>query len=112
MMMHNEELKGAPAVGSPLDGVVRPLRWLCQSCGWNGGDAELLRAISPFDAAETIVGCPKCKTADDIANACDDPECAQKATCGFPAQGGYRRTCDRHSQWRDKRHNAEFCGPR
>lgn len=56
-------------VGS--NGPVRPLRWLCQSCDWTGDDGELLRAPSPFDASDTIVGCPKCKAVEDIANACD-----------------------------------------
>jgi len=98
------------AGGSPLDGGVRPLRWLCQSCDWTGDDAELLRAPSPFDAAETIVGCPKCKAVEDIANACDEPGCDQEATCGFPAPGGYRRTCGKHLQWWDERPNARLSG--
>ena len=74
-----------PADAGPVERPVRPLRWLCQSCDWTGSDAELLRAPSPFDAADTIVGCPKCKAVEDIANACDEPGCDQEATCGFPA---------------------------
>lgn len=76
---------------------VRPLRWMCQSCDWIGNDGELLRAPNPFDAGDTIVGCPKCKAVEDIANACDEPGCGQEATCGFPAPGGYRRTCGKHA---------------
>lgn len=53
----------------------RPLRWLCQSCDWAGSDAELLRAPSPFDATDTIVGCPKCKAVEDMAHAYDEPGC-------------------------------------
>ena len=59
--------------GVAVDRGVRPLRWLCQSCDWTGSDAELLRAPSPFAADDTIVGCPKCKAVEDIANACDSP---------------------------------------
>ena len=91
-----------PADPCRLETPVMRHRWLCQSCDWNGDDAELLRASSPFDVACTIVGCPKCKAVDDIANACDEPGCDQEATCGFPALGGYRRTCGKHLQWRDE----------
>lgn len=92
--------------GVAVDRGVRPLRWLCQSCDWTGSDAELLRAPSPFAADDTIVGCPKCKAVEDIANACDEPGCDQEATCGFPAPGGYRRTCCKHMQWWDERPNV------
>ena len=91
----------APAVGSPLDGGVRPLRWLCQACGWNGDDAALLRAPSPFDDADMVVGCPMCRAVNEVENACDEPGCDMPATCGFPAPGGYRRTCGKHMQWWD-----------
>ena len=84
------------ADGAPLVRQVRPLRWLCQSCDWTGDDEALLRASSPFDAATVIYGCPTCKAVDDIVNACDESGCQSEATCGFPAPGGYRRTCGRH----------------
>lgn len=103
-MMDNEQTP--PADAGRLDRGVRPLRWLCQSCDWTGSDAELLRAPSPFAADDTIVGCPKCKAVEDIANACDEPGCDQEATCGFPAPGGYRRTCGKHMQWWDERPNG------
>lgn len=83
--------------GVGVDRGVRPLRWLCQSCDWIGNDAELLRAPSPFDPDDTICGCPKCKAVDDIINACDEPGCTREAHCGFPAPGGYRRTCSKHA---------------
>jgi len=93
-------------VGAPFERHVRPLRWLCNTCGWNGADAELLRAPSPFDAADAIVGCPKCRAVNDVENACDEPGCDMPATCGFPAPGGYRRTCGKHLQWWDERPNV------
>lgn len=74
----------------------RPYRWMCQSCDWHGGDDELLRAPSPFDPADEIIGCPKCKAVEDVANACDEPGCGEPASCGFQDPGGYRRTCVRH----------------
>jgi len=91
------------------------IRWMCQSCDWIGDDAELLRAPSPFDAEDTIVGCPKCKAVDDFKSACDEPGCGQDATCGFPAPGGYRRTCGKHmqNQWPGevcRGHNAKLPG--
>ena len=99
--------KSDQPAGAAVDRGVRPLRWLCQSCDWTGSDAELLRAPSPFAADDTIVGCPKCKAVEDIANACDEPGCDQEATCGFPAPGGYRRTCGKHMQWWDERPNEK-----
>lgn len=84
----------------PLDGAVRPLRWLCQSCDWIGNDEDLLRAQSPFDPADTICGCPKCKAVEDIISACDEPGCRRESSCGWPDEAGvYRRTCYEHSKW-------------
>ena len=104
--MTDEATSTTTAGGSPLDGGVRPLRWLCQACGWNGDDAALLRAPSPFDDTDTIVGCPKCRAVNEVETACDEPGCDMSATCGFPAPGGYRRTCGKHLQWWDERPNV------
>jgi hypothetical protein len=79
-----------------------PMRWLCRCCAWAGWDAELLMAPSPFDASDTLVGCPKCKAAGELDNACDEPGCNQIATCGFPSPIGYRRTCGKHMQWDER----------
>lgn len=80
------------------------LRWMCNSCEWIGNDADLLCAPNPFGGSDTVVGCPQCKAVNDMTNACDEPGCAQEATCGFPTpDGGYRRTCGRHMQWWDER---------
>jgi hypothetical protein len=83
---------------------------MCRSCGWIGDDAELLRAPSPFDVADTICGCPQCKAVNDVVNACDEPGCAREATCGFPDPGGYRRTCVEHVKWRNERPNVIYLG--
>jgi len=80
-----------------------PLRWRCRECGWNGDDADLLRAQSPFDPNDTIVGCPWCKCVADMENTCDEPGCDREATCGFPTVGGYRRTCGYHMRLAQRR---------
>lgn len=95
--MKHEEATLPPALAGQVEPPVRPLRWLCQSCDWIGDDAELLRAPNPFDPDSIICGCPKCKAVDDIINACDEPGCVRQASCGFPTQNGYRRTCGRHA---------------
>jgi hypothetical protein len=75
-------------------------RWMCQSCDWIGGGAELLRAPNPFDPEENISGCPKCKAVEDIVSACDEPGCRREGSSGWPdGDGGYRRTCYEHSKW-------------
>lgn len=71
-------------------------KWACRSCDWDGTDEQLLRAPSPFDALDTLIGCPACKAVDDLDELCDEPGCDQVATHGFPVPGGYRWTCDRH----------------
>lgn len=95
------------AGASPVERRVRPLRWQCQSCDWTGDDAELLRAPNPFNPADTICGCPKCRAADDFVNTCDEPGCDKEAQCGFPSPQGYRRTCSRHAYADPVRPNAQ-----
>jgi hypothetical protein len=72
-------------------------RWRCTDCGWTGNESELLSAPNPFAPEGTILGCPNCKTVDQFDEMCDEPECDQRATCGFPTPTGYRRTCFDHS---------------
>ncbi|MEY4376120.1 MAG: hypothetical protein RJB26_670 [Pseudomonadota bacterium] len=93
----------------PLNDIDQglPTRWICKSCDWIGNGAEVLRAPSPFDAAETIVGCPKCKAVEDMAQACDEPGCTRQATCGFQTKQGYRQTCGEHFRWWDERPSAK-----
>ncbi len=35
--------------------------------------------------------------AEAIANTCDVPGCGKPASCGWPSENGYRRTCHWHS---------------
>jgi hypothetical protein len=74
-------------------------QWGCNECGVLTLEIELLRAVSPFDASETITACPKCKTIDNFYEVCDEPLCNKEVTCGYPAGpefGWYRRTCSKH----------------
>lgn len=71
-------------------------KWLCEVCDSTLFDENLLRAPNPFDSESTIVGCPYCKTINEMVRACDEPGCTQKASCGFPTAGGYRCTCYEH----------------
>lgn len=74
-------------------------RWRCADCQHFCWLDELLVAPNPFDQAESITGCPKCKAVNEAVNACDEPGCMLDASCGWPsAGGGYRRTCHRHSK--------------
>lgn len=35
----------------------------------------------------------------DLINLCDEPDCFNEVSCGFPTEDGYRRTCFNHSKW-------------
>ena len=75
-------------------------RWSCKNCGEISLEPALLTAPNPFDPADTISGCPNCKSVEGFDEICDEPDCLQHAGCGFPAGpefGGYRRTCYKHS---------------
>lgn len=65
-------------------------------CGWCGPKDEVLRAPNPFDPAQELWGCPKCKDVECLYGACDEPGCTQIADQGTPTPGGYRRTCSKH----------------
>ncbi len=73
---------------------------VCQEsyCKWHGASEDALRAPNPFNEKDTLLGCPECKGVNTLAVACDEPECWEEATCGFPTTFGYRRTCGEH--WR------------
>lgn len=65
-------------------------------CGWQGTEAEMLRADHPFQPGVEILGCPKCRETDTLRYACDEPGCWKEATCGTPTLDGYRSTCGKH----------------
>lgn len=72
----------------------------CQNCDWHGLVSEVLRAPNPFDIEETMPGCPKCKTPNRIAMACEHDGCWEGITCGTPLEDGrYALTCGKHAPW-------------
>lgn len=76
---------------------MRPTdKWTCKECDWRGLESELLLAPNPFQINDEICGCPKCKSVDCFAAACDEPECWREVSCGTPTPSGYRSTCGKH----------------
>lgn len=73
----------------------------CDECGWRGTDDQVLRAPNPFDPEDTLYGCPDCKQVECLRRACDDPECWEFASCGWPDGDRYRTTCGPHYLERD-----------
>ncbi len=69
----------------------------CPVCGWQGSVADMLKATKPFEIAETITGCPSCKSVIDGVVLCDEPGCWLEASCGAPTLAGYRVTCKGHT---------------
>ena len=74
-------------------------RWQCDSCNAVSLEAELLRAPSPFDPDDELVGCPTCKSCEGFTELCEIDGCEMPATCGGPVGGIYRRTCGPHAEW-------------
>lgn len=74
------------------------MKVLCsvRRCNWHGDLDEILLAQNPFEPEESLQGCPKCSEVNTIRVACDEPDCWQEATCGWPSPSGYRRTCGEH----------------
>lgn len=76
-------------------------QWCCEECRTVSLGTALLLAPNPFDLADVLLACPKCKSVNNFYEVCDEPECIREASCGYPAGpefGGYRRTCSKHSQ--------------
>lgn len=76
-------------------------RWRCGECDEISTETELLTAPSPFDAEDTLTGCPHCKKVPVFTAICDEPGCTRAVCAGFPAGaefGGYRQTCAEHYQ--------------
>lgn len=83
--------------------ILEKRRWRCMACGTKTPEPNLLTAPSPFDADNTLTGCPECRQCDEgFELLCDEPGCDSRANCGWPtgndgdAWGGYRNTCGKH----------------
>lgn len=73
------------------------MKWRCTEC--DNIVHELLSAPNPFDTTETISGCPVCRSVECFRLVCDEPDCEQLVSAGWPTpEGGYRRTCGKHWQ--------------
>jgi hypothetical protein len=79
--------------------TMRQRKWICQEC--NLISTEFLTAPSPFDPADTVIGCPHCHAVNAIVQVCEHDGCKQIATCGSPTPEGYIRTCGQHFPGRD-----------
>jgi hypothetical protein len=82
--------------------MTKEHRWRCTECDTVVADSELLKAKNPFapNDIEELYGCPKCLSVmgtTDLLKLCDEPGCNLLATCGFPVDDGYRRTCSLHA---------------
>lgn len=74
-----------------------PNSWRCKVCGWSGMAEQFLTAPNPFNAVDTINGCPNCLEVSEVEMLCDMPDCKQAVSCGTPTPSGYRNTCSEHA---------------
>lgn len=74
-------------------------RYKCMECSNIHDETALLQAPNPFDATDTVCGCPSCKSVDSEVLVCDEPGCNKEASCGWQSPTGYRHTCYEHSCW-------------
>jgi len=74
-----------------------PEKWVCDEC--RKVAFEHLSAPNPFDADDTIAGCPHCKSVNTLGTACHHPDCNRPASGGYPNALGYRWAwlCHEHS---------------
>lgn len=82
--------------------MTKEYRWRCSECGEIVADSEFLKSKNPFAplGIDELFGCPKCLSVmgtTEFNGLCDEPGCDLMATCGFPVEDGYRRTCSFHA---------------
>lgn len=82
------------------DAPEAPDKWFCKEC--DKVVFEHLSAKNPFDAGDTIYGCPHCKSVNSLFQACQYPGCEQIASGGHPNALGYRYAwlCYKHSLYK------------
>jgi MinD superfamily P-loop ATPase len=71
-------------------------RYRCEDCYNICEEHALLAAPNPFDATETVHGCPVCKSIGTLVPVCDVEGCERPVSCGWPSPKGYRHTCGEH----------------
>lgn len=74
-------------------------RWKCDECGGIIGAEQQLQAPDPFDPTLLVFGCPSCRMCVQFELVCDEPQCSEIVTCGWPSTAGYRQTCSTHAEW-------------
>lgn len=76
--------------------LEKALEDMCyQFAGWSRGGYST-DGLSALEGAFDVLGWPNPKICK--ASQCDEPKCKERATCGFPTDNGYRRTCSKHSK--------------
>jgi hypothetical protein len=75
------------------------IRYECADCGLMCNEDELLTAENPFDPADTVTGCPECKSVESFVRLCDVAGCMRHTSCGWPSTTGYRHTCGYHMEY-------------
>jgi len=83
--------------------IAEDRKWRCRVCSAESLEPALLKAPSPFDEDQELIGCPICKQCDEgFDPICDEAGCQDMASRGWPtgsnndAWGGYRNTCGKH----------------
>jgi|SRR5687767_7269899 len=74
-----------------------PRKYVCREC--RETCLEPLSAANPFDPADTICGCPTCKSAESLVWACQFEGCKAEVSYGTPGGYGFRyfSSCWKHS---------------
>lgn len=73
-----------------LEGMVRQFGYYGNGAYHTGGLSALEYAFDKLGWSDPHL---------EPEDACDEPGCGERATCGVPVQDGYRRTCGLHVPW-------------
>ena len=76
-----------------------PQKWVCQEC-LEVTDSPLF-ANNPFDPSSTVTGCPVCRSANTLTQACQVSGCKNQASGGYPNHYGFKYifACHEHSPY-------------
>lgn len=86
---------------------MREELWRCSECDLIYWEEQLLKAFSPFDKNDVLIGCPNCKSVDSFTQVCDALSCRKEATCGISTKEKYRRVCGDHYRELDQQKELE-----
>ena len=83
-------------MSEPRTAAGRSLLAECEDMDW----PTLPDAILAIEDEARADPCPHCVVTHEwpcpTIPRCDEPGCEQEATCGWPSDAGYRRTCGDH----------------